>query len=230
MRENDWKPRRDTTGPKKIDEVRRDAVRQEQEEKRQLQNLPPPQPMSRQPPQQKKGDWSTVQSNKSSRFAAAMKKPPGEQSGPTGLLLGPQGGPWNRGPMSQGLPKPESRVLPPRLMNNNSNKFSALSPEERTPFRHEIVQPAPPPIRTTPVTGSLPTSRESSRPQTPSRDQPPPPVEEDENANLDEREREIVKNIFEEFMNFRKTDETLDWIESRFKGDSCLSITKITPL
>lgn len=42
LRDNNWKPRRDANAPKTIDEVRRDAVRQEMEEKRQISNLPPP--------------------------------------------------------------------------------------------------------------------------------------------------------------------------------------------
>jgi translation initiation factor 4G len=83
LRENKWKPRRDTNAPKTIDEVRKDAYRQEMEEKRQISNLPPPSmgdqrggPSNRQPQgtqQTKKGDWNTVQSNKSSRFQ--IKKP-----------------------------------------------------------------------------------------------------------------------------------------------------------
>jgi hypothetical protein len=120
--------------------------------------------------------------------------------------------------MSQGPQKPPQN-LPPRMLNN---KYSPLSPEERTPYRHEIVQQPPPPIRTPPVGSS---SRESSRPQTPSRERDLPPLqaEVDEDSPLTDVEREVAKNIFDEFVSFRKSDETLEWIQERFKGYHCFT-------
>jgi hypothetical protein len=80
LRDNYWKPRRDANAPKTIEEVRRDAYKQELEEKRQISNLPPPSAMDQRsssrtgPPQPKKGDWSVQNSSsKSSRFL--IKKP-----------------------------------------------------------------------------------------------------------------------------------------------------------
>lgn len=81
LRQNKWKPRRDTSGPKTIEEVHRDAYLQEMEEKRQISNLPPASPDGpsqrggRQSPinmQGKKGEWMK-NNTKSSRFQVKNK-------------------------------------------------------------------------------------------------------------------------------------------------------------
>lgn len=83
MRQSKWKPRRDTSGPKTIEEVHRDALLQEMEEKQKINSLPQTSPEGtssprggRQSPismQGKKGEWMKMSSTKSSRFQ--VKKP-----------------------------------------------------------------------------------------------------------------------------------------------------------
>jgi len=80
LRQNAWKPRRVAAGPKKIEEVHRDALLQELEEKQKIQSLAPLSPESRDGAKgnsnhntpishvPKKGDWTHVQ-NKGARFA-----------------------------------------------------------------------------------------------------------------------------------------------------------------
>jgi len=231
LRDNGWKPRRDTNAPKTIEEVRRAAIREEAEEKKQLLNLPPAQ---QQPPRlmqqqtKKSSEWNVVQSNKSSRFSNIGKKS-SQQSDTSSELpkFAPLGGTsWGRtGGMSSGMGgmsgghKPQ---LPPR--------FSRLQTDDRTPgptpTREEIVQEPPPPLRTATSSHS---SRESSRPQTPTREQysapsrhePPPSSQSKENSGtvtVTASAKETVKNIFQEFMQVRNSDDTIDWVQSRFPG------------
>jgi hypothetical protein len=99
LRQNKWKPRRDTSGPKTIDEVHRDALLQEMEEKRQINNLPPAESANsprggRQSPlsmQGKKGEWMKIGSTKSSRFQ--VKKPDQQQQNKPPTFAPPTTGP-----------------------------------------------------------------------------------------------------------------------------------------
>jgi len=100
LRHNKWKPRRDTSGPKTIEEVHRDAYLQEMEEKRQINSLPPMSPYQasprggRQSPismQGKKGEWMKIGSTKSSRFQ--VKKPDQQQQNKPPTFAPPTTGP-----------------------------------------------------------------------------------------------------------------------------------------
>ncbi|CAL8113002.1 unnamed protein product [Orchesella dallaii] len=100
LRQCKWKPRRDTAGPKTIEEVHRDAYLQEMEEKRQINSLPPTSPEGgpsqrggRQSPismQGKKGEWMKISSTKSTRFQVNKKT---DQQSKAPILGPPTGGP-----------------------------------------------------------------------------------------------------------------------------------------
>jgi len=86
------------------------------------------------------------------------------------------------------------------------------------PSREDIVQELP--SARTPSSHN--SSRESSRPQTPTREsRPVPPPSSSQQAspskeNADFDVKETVKQIFNEFMSVRKIDE--EWLHSRFPG------------
>ncbi|ODN03377.1 Eukaryotic translation initiation factor 4 gamma 3 [Orchesella cincta] len=144
LRQNDWKPRRDTNAPKTIEEVRKEAYRQEMEEKRQINNLPPVQNNyggggdrdhrggdrggdrggggggggggSRLPGNQpqKKGDWTTV--SKASRFQTMGPKKT-EPAGTGGTpIFGPPsfGGQWGQSKAQSGPPSGPSQPSRPQ--------------------------------------------------------------------------------------------------------------------
>lgn len=246
LRENDWKPRRDTNAPKTIQEVRNDAMRQEQEEKRQINSLPPVQNNtyggggdrdhragnSRLPGsmQQKKSDWTTMP-KPSSRFQTGVKKsePPG-----TGLpVFGPPttgGFGWQRSQSGPSGPPPMGKQppnLPPRLQN----RFHGLNIEEDN----------------RPSNKGMPNSSQDSGgyrdrdrnhmgsyqphggpPSLHSATSPPPsmsssaensrPVSPKDNPEVTADTTESVKNIFQEYLASKKFDDTLHWIKGRFPG------------
>ncbi|CAL8148141.1 unnamed protein product [Orchesella dallaii] len=153
LRQNDWKPRRDTNAPKTLEEVRKEAHRQEMEEKRQINNLPPVQNNyggggdrdhrggggggggggSRLPSSQpqKKGDWTTV--SKASRFQTGAKKSEPVGTGGTPIFGPPSfGGQWGQNKAQSGPPSGPSQPsrpqheVPPRFLN----RFQNLSMDE----------------------------------------------------------------------------------------------------
>lgn len=244
LRDNDWKPRRDTNAPKTIEEVRQDAIRQEIEEKRQINSLPPVQNSygggdrdhrsggSRVPggqPPKKGSDWSTLPSTKASRFQNSGKKQ--ESGGSAGLpVFRPsnwepnstwgQRNPSGLPSVSQSKPYPN---LPPRL----SNRYSNLAQDEgsrplkampnssdmgsfRDPHPMYVPPHSTPSSRIAPSPSpSNTSSAENSRPVSPKEEQ-------DSTCTADTGES--VKNIFQEYLNCLKFDDTLHWIHKRFPG------------
>jgi len=108
LRDSGWRPRRDANAPKTIEEVRRAAVREEQEERNKLMSLPQGPPPSRSGGPMgggsgsgggsgpKKGEWSTVSSsNKSSRFSTQAKKTTGDSGSGEMPKFAPPGS-WGR--------------------------------------------------------------------------------------------------------------------------------------
>jgi len=83
LRQNAWKPRRQASGPKTIEEVHRDAYLQEIEEKQKIQSLPPLSPdgpgasRNQIPHVPKNSDWMTVGTQ--SRGARFVKSRPDQQ-------------------------------------------------------------------------------------------------------------------------------------------------------
>jgi len=247
LRDNGWKPRRDANAPKTIDEVRREAIRQEQEEKQKINALPEergsrrPSPLNNAgPQQQKKGEWSTVQSNKSSRFQSVgqMKRTTDSASSP---VLGPPTISWGQPPaMGRGQSSNSRANMPPRLIaqqqqqqqqqqqgmlrpggsNYNmagANRFNQLSMQSESSGISSSggsggSTGGPPQL--------MPSHRQRSPP--PSRSEPPPPPQQREADEPSADVNETVKNIFEEFLSVQKVEDTLDWIKKRFRGDRVL--------
>ncbi|GFR93186.1 eukaryotic translation initiation factor 4 gamma, 1 [Elysia marginata] len=149
LRQNNWVPRKEQTGPKKIDEVRQD-FHQEQQTKQFLQNQPPPprndpQPGSRRGSRQRQEEkpsddgWNTVGS-KSIRIDASKMKF-SKSVVDENIQLGPGGGMnkfsmWSRGSGAAAQSAQDSPASRP------ANRFSALPSEEdrrfqRSPSRGE---------------------------------------------------------------------------------------------
>ncbi|BFZ23985.1 hypothetical protein BsWGS_27031 [Bradybaena similaris] len=137
LRSNGWTPRKEQTGPKKLEEVHKD-YQEEQATKQFLQNqpLPPrndPQPSSRRGSRQRQDEnkptddgWNTVGS-KSLRIDASKMKLSKNVVDEDNIKLGPGGGMkqfsmWSRGSGAQ--PSQDERQSGP------SNRFSALRGEE----------------------------------------------------------------------------------------------------
>ncbi|KAH9499433.1 Eukaryotic translation initiation factor 4 gamma [Bulinus truncatus] len=136
LRSNNWVPRKEQTGPKKIDEVHKD-YQQEQYTKQLLQSQPPPpradtvQPNSRRGSRQRQDElkqsqddgWNTVGS-KSLRIDASKMKLSKNVVDENNIQLGPGGGVskfsiWGRGSYGGSQPSQEDRPPP-------SNRFSLL--------------------------------------------------------------------------------------------------------
>ena len=235
MRESDWKPRRDANAPKTIDEVRREALRQEQEEKQKINALPEergsrrPSPMNAPPGQQKKSDWNTVPSNKSSRFQ--VKRPTEASNSP---VLAPPGGlGWGQSPVGR-VQNNSRQQLPPRLQQLQQNHGVLrpnVSPMANNRFNPLITHDPSGGISTSSggsgSAGGPPQLMPSHRQRT---SPPPPPPSSNQPTKQPEAEEmsaekinETVKNIFEEFLSVQKFEDTLDWIKSRFRGDKIVA-------
>ncbi|XP_055864635.1 eukaryotic translation initiation factor 4 gamma 3-like isoform X6 [Biomphalaria glabrata] len=138
LRNNNWVPRKEQTGPKKIDEVHKD-FQQEQFTKQLMQSQPPPprtdivQPNSRRGSRQRQDDlkavqddgWNTVGS-KSLRIDASKMKLSKNIVDENSIQLGPGGGTskfamWGRGSFGGSQPSQDDRPAPAP-----SNRFSLL--------------------------------------------------------------------------------------------------------
>ncbi|RUS91062.1 hypothetical protein EGW08_001190 [Elysia chlorotica] len=140
LRQNNWVPRKEQTGPKKIDEVRQD-FQQEQQTKQFLQNQPPPprndsqigsRRGSRQRQEEKPSDdgWNTVGS-KSIRIDASKMKF-SKNVVDENIQLGPGGGMNKFSMWSRGSGAAQSSQDSP---NRPANRFSALPSDDDRRFQ-----------------------------------------------------------------------------------------------
>ncbi|XP_059178291.1 eukaryotic translation initiation factor 4 gamma 3-like isoform X2 [Physella acuta] len=156
LRSNNWVPRKEQAGPKKIDEVHKD-FQQEQFTKQLMQSQPPPprndnaQPNSRRGSRQRQEEmkqplddgWNTVGS-KSLRIDASKMRLSKNVVDENSIQLGPGGGTnkfsmWSRGSYGGAQPSTDDRPAPA------TNRFSLLRGEEdrrnfqRSPSRGDSV-------------------------------------------------------------------------------------------